>query len=382
MDAEFGVPQWVFGLSTYAFLPDGRIACIWSRDAIDHLAVLDPATGELVEVPQPYTTLHHVAADGEGRLAVVGSSATEPQSVSVLDPRGESVEVVRRSEEVEVDPAYLSVPEPIEFPTEGGRTAHALFYRPSNLDHEAPGRERPPLLVLSHGGPTSHVTATLDFELQFFTSRGFAVVDVNYGGSTGYGREYRERLRRAWGLVDLQDCVNAARHLAERGEVDGDRLAIRGGSAGGYTTLCALVFTDEFAAGASYYGVADCAALARDTHKFESRYLDGLIGPWPEAEAVYRERSPIHHVDRLSTPVILFQGLEDEVVPPAQAERMVEALARKGIPHAYLAFQGEQHGFRKAETIRRCAEAELSFYGQVLGFEPAGAIEPVDLRVR
>jgi dipeptidyl aminopeptidase/acylaminoacyl peptidase len=281
---------------------------------------------------------------------------------------------------VEVEPAYLSVPEPIEFPTEGGRTAHALFYRPSNPDHEAPGGERPPLLVLSHGGPTSHVTATLDLELQFFTSRGFAVIDVNYGGSSGYGREYRERLRGTWGVVDLQDCVNAARHLAERGEVDGDRLAIRGGSAGGYTTLCALVFTDEFAAGASYYGVADCAALARDTHKFESRYLDGLIGPWPEAEAVYRERSPIHHVDRLSTPVILFQGLEDEVVPPAQAERMVEALDRKGIPHAYLAFHGEQHGFRKAETIRRCAEAELSFYAQVFGFEPAGEIEPVELR--
>jgi dipeptidyl aminopeptidase/acylaminoacyl peptidase len=380
MDAEFGHPQWVFGLSTYAFLPDGRIACIWSRDAIDRLAVLDPAGGELVEVRQPYTTLSYLAADGEGRLAVVGSSATEPPTVAVLDPEDGSVEVLRRSDEVEVDPAYLSVPEPIEFPTEAGRTAHALFYRPSNPDHAAPDEERPPLLVLSHGGPTSHVSATLDLATQFFTSRGFAVVDVNYGGSTGYGREYRDRLRGSWGLVDLQDCVNAARHLAERGEVDGDRLAIRGGSAGGYTTLCALVFTDAFAAGASYYGVADCAALARDTHKFESRYLDGLIGPWPEAEDVYRERSPIHHVDRLSTPVILFQGLEDAVVPPAQAELMVEALARKGILHAYLAFEGEQHGFRRAETIRRCAEAELSFYGQVLGFEPAGEIEPVDLR--
>jgi dipeptidyl aminopeptidase/acylaminoacyl peptidase len=381
MDAEFGRPQWVFGLSTYAFLPDGRIACIWSRDAIDHLAVLDPATGELAEVPQPYTTLGYLAADGEGRLAVVGSSATEPPTVAVVDPEDGAVEVLRRSEEVEVDPAYFSVPEPIEFPTEGGHTAHALFYRPTNPTYAAPDGEQPPLLVLSHGGPTSHVSATLDLEIQYFTSRGFAVVDVNYGGSTGYGREYRARLRGAWGVVDLQDCVNAARYLAERGEVDGGRLAIRGGSAGGYTTLCALVFTDAFAAGASYYGVADCAALAGDTHKFESRYLDGLIGPWPEAEAIYRERSPIHHVDRLSTPVILFQGLEDAVVPPAQAEMMVEALARKGIYHAYLAFEGEQHGFRKADTIRRCAEAELSFYGQVLGFEPADHIEPVDLRI-
>jgi dipeptidyl aminopeptidase/acylaminoacyl peptidase len=379
-DAEFGHPQWVFGLSTYAFLPDGRIACIWSRDAIDGLAILDPAGGELVEVRQPYTTLRYLAADGDGRLAVVGSSATEPPTVAVLDTESGAVEVLRRSDEVEVDPAYLSVPEPIEFPTENGRTAHALFYRPSNPDHAAPDEERPPLVVLSHGGPTSHVSATFDLEKQFFTSRGFAVIDVNYGGSTGYGREYRDRLRGSWGLVDLQDCVNAARHLADRGEVDGARFAIRGGSAGGYTTLCALVFSDVFAAGASYYGVADCAALARDTHKFESRYLDGLIGPWPEAEDVYRERSPIHHVDRLATPVILFQGLEDTVVPPAQAETMVEALARKGIPHAYLAFEGEQHGFRRAETIRRCAEAELSFYGQVLGFEPAGEIEPVDLR--
>ena len=222
-------------------------------------------------------------------------------------------------------------------------------------------------------------SAELDLKIQYWTSRGFGVVDVNYGGSTGFGRAYRERLNGTWGIVDTDDCINAARYLAEQGEVDGHRLAIRGGSAGGYTTLCALVFHDDFAAGASYYGVADCAALAADTHKFESRYLDGLIGPWPAAEDIYFERSPIHFADRLSCPVILFQGLEDEVVPPAQAEVMVEALRAKGLPFAYLAFEGEQHGFRKAETIRRTLEAELFFYAQVFDFALADPIEPVPI---
>ena len=221
--------------------------------------------------------------------------------------------------------------------------------------------------------------AQLNVEIQFWTSRGFGVVDVNYGGSSGFGRAYRERLNGLWGIVDTQDCISAARYLANQGEVDGRRLCIRGGSAGGYTTLCALVFHDDFAAGASYYGVADCEALATDTHKFESRYLDGLIGPYPEAKDVYRERSPIHFADRLSCPVILFQGLEDRVVPPSQAERMVEALRAKDLPFAYLAFAGEQHGFRKAETIQRTLEAELYFYSRVFKFPLAEAIEPVEI---
>jgi dipeptidyl aminopeptidase/acylaminoacyl peptidase len=233
------------------------------------------------------------------------------------------------------------------------------------------------LIVHSHGGPTAAVSDDLDLEIQFWTTRGVAIVDVNYGGSTGYGREYRHRLRGRWGEVDLADCVNAARFLAERGDVDGSRMAIAGGSAGGYTTLCALTFTDAFAAGASYYGVGDLEALARDTHKFESRYLDGLVGPYPEEVERYRERSPVYFTDELSCPVILFQGLEDEVVPPEQAEQMVRSLKEKGLPYAYLAFEGEQHGFRKAETIVRALEAELYFYSRVFGFELAEPVEPV-----
>jgi dipeptidyl aminopeptidase/acylaminoacyl peptidase len=246
-----------------------------------------------------------------------------------------------------------------------------------NPDFRAPVDERPPLIVMSHGGPTGSTSAVLNYAVQFWTSRGFAVVDVNYGGSTGYGRAYRERLNGQWGIVDVDDCVNAARWLASQGLVDGDRMAIRGGSAGGYTTLCALTFRDVFAAGAGHYGIADAGALARDTHKFESRYTDGLIGPWPEAEAVYEERSPIFHTDLLSTPLILFQGLEDRVVPPNQAEMMAAALDAKGIPHALIEYEGEQHGFRRAENIMRTASAELSFYGQVLGFAPADDDDPV-----
>jgi dipeptidyl aminopeptidase/acylaminoacyl peptidase len=289
-------------------------------------------------------------------------------------------EVVRAASEEAVDPAYVSVPRAIEFPSGDGETAHAFFYPPTNPEFAAPEGELPPLIVQSHGGPTSHATPALDREFLFWTSRGIGVVDVNYRGSSGYGREYRNRLRGEWGLVDSEDCIAAARFLAAEGEADGERLAIRGGSAGGYATLCALVFHDAFAAGASYYGVADTETLARDTHKFESRYLDRLIGPYPERADLYRERSPIHFVERLRSPVILFQGLEDEIVPPNQAETMVAALAENGVPHAYLAFEGEQHGFRRSETEIRCLEAELFFYGRILGFEPAGEIEAVEIR--
>jgi dipeptidyl aminopeptidase/acylaminoacyl peptidase len=271
------------------------------------------------------------------------------------------------------------VARPIDFPTDDGARAHAFFYPPTNRDHTGPHDERPPLVVMSHGGPTSVRPPALDLDIQFFTSRGIGVVDVNYRGSTGYGRPYRDALKGQWGLADVEDCVAAARHLADSGEVDGDRMAIRGGSAGGFTTLGALTTRDDFAAGASYYGVGDLGALARDTHKFESRYLDGLVGPYPETEDVYRERSPVEHVDGLSTPVILFQGLEDVVVPPSQAEQFVEACKRKRIPHAYLSFEGEQHGFRRAETIVRSLEAELSFYGQIMGFEPGGEIPRVEI---
>jgi dipeptidyl aminopeptidase/acylaminoacyl peptidase len=391
--AEFSGPDWVFGQSTYAFLTaglrgpnavDGRLVASWAEGGSDHLGVLGPATGEpglrgpnaeLEELSVPFTQVTALQPYGEG-VVVIAASAVAPPAVVVIGLDG-STEVLRASRDAELDPAWIARPEALTFPTTDGATAHALWYPPTNPEYEGPPDERPPLVVMSHGGPTSSTPASLNLAVQFWTTRGIGVVDVDYRGSTGYGREYRRALDGRWGEVDVDDCVAAARYLVERGDVDGRRLAIRGGSAGGFTTLCALTFRDVFAAGASLYGVADLAALASDTHKFESRYLDRLVGPWPEAAGRYRERSPLHAADRLSCPVILLQGTEDKVVPPAQAEVMVEALRAKGLPFAYVSFDGEQHGFRRAETIRRAAELELSFYGQVLGFEPADAIEPV-----
>jgi dipeptidyl aminopeptidase/acylaminoacyl peptidase len=312
----------------------------------------------------------------------VGASATaEPALVRVRIDESEvaATEVLRPPRDLGLDPAWFSVPEAIDFPTAGGRTAHALLYMPASPTHQGPASEKPPLLVVIHGGPTSAARPMLQLGIQYWTSRGFAVVDVNYGGSTGYGRAYRDQLRDAWGIVDVDDCEAAARWLADQGRVDPERLCIRGGSAGGYTTLAALAFRDTFAAGGSHYGVADLEALATDTHKFESRYLDGLIGPYPEARDVYIERSPIHHTERFDRPLIVLQGLEDEVVPPNQAEMIVDALRAKGVPVAYVPFGGEQHGFRQATNIRRALDSELSFYAQVLGFDlPADeGIEPV-----
>jgi len=286
-------------------------------------------------------------------------------------------EVLRRSNPLDLDRGYVSVAQQIEFPTEAGLTAFGLFYRPQNRDFAAPEGERPPLLVLSHGGPTGASDAVLDAGIQYWTSRGFAVLDVNYGGSTGYGRAYRQRLNDNWGIVDADDCVNGARHLVGTGEVDGERLLIKGGSAGGFTTLCVLTFRDVFKAGASYYGVADLEALATDTHKFESRYLDNLVGPYPARRDLYLERSAIHFTDRLACPLILFQGSEDPVVLPNQSRKMYESVKAKGLPVAYLEFEGEQHGFRKAENIKRSLDAELYFYSKVFGFELADPVEPV-----
>ena len=379
MDAEFSGPDWVFGQSSFVFLADGRLVAVCSERKVDRLGVLADGRFQSLDA-LPFTSLTSLAVDGSGSTIVgVAASPVRGPAVVRIDVDGGSFEVLRASREATVDEGHLSVPEPIEFPTQGGLTAHAFFYAPRNADFVGPPDERPPLIVMSHGGPTGATDPVLDLGLQFWTSRGFAVVDVNYGGSTGYGRAYRDRLQGAWGIVDVDDCVNAARWLASEGRVDGDRMVIRGGSAGGYTTLAALTFRDVFAAGASHFGVADAAALAADTHKFESRYLDGLIGPYPAAADVYAERSPIHHTDRLDRPMILFQGLEDKVVPPEQAEMMAEALRVKGIPFAYVAFEGEQHGFRQAATIKRVAEAELWFYGRVLGFGPGDEIEPVKL---
>ncbi|MBI4887507.1 MAG: S9 family peptidase, partial [Acidobacteria bacterium] len=264
------------------------------------------------------------------------------------------------------------------FPTSHGETAHAFYYPPRNRHVAAPAGEAPPLIAIIHGGPTAAAHATLDLQIQYWTSRGFALVDVNYRGSSGYGRAYRDRLNGEWGVVDVDDVIGAARYLGESGRADPARLIIRGGSAGGYTTLAALTFrSGVFRAGASYYGISDLEVLEVDTHKFESRYSHSLIGPYPEARELYRTRSPIHAVDRLACPLILFQGLEDKVVPPNQSEMMADAMRAKGLPVAYLAFAGEQHGFRRADTIVRCLEAELFFYGRVFGFVPADRIEPV-----
>ncbi len=376
-EAEFGYPQWVMGERSFGFLSDGRIACAYDRDARTSFAVLDPETGELTDLDVPHDALWSgPSVDVAGSTIVFAAgSATIPTELVWLDFSARSVDVIKTTTESPVEQVFFSVPEAIEFPTEGGLTAHALFYPPTNPDATGPDGARPPVIVMAHGGPTSHTTAVFDLTVQFWTSRGFAFVDVNYGGSTGYGRAYRQRLNGMWGVVDLQDCVNAARYLVERGDADGERVLVRGGSAGGYVVMCGLTFTDVFAAGASYFGIADLVPFAEgDTHKFESRYEHTMIGPWPEAEDTYRARSPINFTDLLSTPMLVLQGADDEVVPPSQAELIVGALERKHIPHAYLLYEGEGHGFRKAETMVDARNAELSFYGQILGFDPAGDV--------
>ncbi|HEX4836113.1 MAG TPA: S9 family peptidase [bacterium] len=378
MEAEFAVPQWVFGMSTYGFESPERLLCAYKTRGAWHLGRLDASKGTLAPREIPSTQMWSVRCRPEWGVWGTGSPI-EPASLIRFDLGTGRPEILRRSTTATIDPGYLSRPDALEFPTEHGRTAHAFFYSPHNRDYAAPAGERPPLVVRSHGGPTGAVGTLLNLEIQFWTSRGFAVLDVNYGGSTGYGRPYRERLYGQWGIVDVDDCVNGARYAVEQDLADPRRLIIQGGSAGGYTTLCALTFRGVFAAGASYYGISDLEAMRRETHKFESRYLDRLIGPYPERRDLYRERSPIHFIDRLSRPLILFQGLEDRVVPPNQAEMMFEAVRRKGIPVAYIPFAGEQHGFRRAETIKRTLEAELYFYSRVFGFAAAEPLEPVHI---
>jgi dipeptidyl aminopeptidase/acylaminoacyl peptidase len=378
MDAEFGAPQWQFGYRHYAFLSENRIVAIYEKEGRSHIGIL--GEGMPSDVHTGRDAISTTVAVAGGRVWTVAAGDTEPGAVVGIDPATGETQVIRSSLSVEIDRRYVSRPQTITFPTTGDAIAHAYYYPPVNPDFSAPPGELPPLVVWSHGGPTGATSPGLSLGRQFWTSRGFALVDVNYRGSAGYGRAYRNALRGKWGIIDTDDCIAAARYLADRGTVDRDRMAIRGGSAGGYTTLCALTFHDIFAAGASYFGVADLAALASDTHKFESRYMDSLIGPYPEAARLYRERSPVHHTEQLSAPMLLLQGLDDKVVLPDQAEMMVEALDRKGIPHAYLTFEGEGHGFRKAGNIERSAEAELFFYGWVFDFSPAGDIRPVEIR--
>lgn len=364
LEAECAVPQWVFGLSTYGLIGRDRVACTFNRKGIWQLAMIDVKTRKLQPVDTSYNDITHLKTANDW-IIFYGGSPTEGLSVIRHDASTGETRVIRRSEESSIDSGYISIPEPIEFDTTDGMKAYGFLYRPKNKDYTESENEQPPLIVITHGGPTSCSYASLDLKIQFWTSRGFAVLDVNYGGSTGFGRPYRKRLKGKWGIVDVDDCVNGVRYLMKKNLVDGERVIIRGGSAGGYTTLAALTYRDLFKAGASYYGVSDLEALARETHKFESRYLDSLVGPYPEARRIYRERSPINYTERLSAPIIFFQGLDDKVVPPNQAEKMVKALRERRIPVAYLAFQGEQHGFRKAENLKRCLEAELYFYSRV-----------------
>lgn len=377
MDAELGEPGWVFGMRRYGFLLEDRIVVMYYEGGFDRVGVLEGESLRLLHTPFEHFG-HSLGTCGDQVFTTAGS-ASRPMAVVRIDVDTEAVRVVKESLQIDLDPALVSHAEAIEFPTTDEAVAHAFYYPPRNPGFVAPAGEKPPLLVFSHGGPTSATTPELDLSYQFWTSRGFAIVDVNYRGSTGYGREYRNALRGEWGVVDLDDCINAALFLVDAGHVDEDRMAIRGGSAGGYTTLCALAFSDVFAAGASYFGVGDVAALVADTHKFESRYVDSMIGPYPEAADVYDARSPLHNLDGFATPVILLQGLDDRMVPPSQAEQIVRALDGRGIPHAYVAFEGEGHGFRKAENVERAREAEFYFYSRVFRFDPADDLDPVDI---
>ena len=386
IESDITLGHWVFDQSRYAVLTDGRILFAHIVGGIDRLAVLRADGGSVTPVDSPLTSISSVRALGNGAELIGSSFRHEPVVVAVDVPAvaadgsvAATVGIVRPSRDLGIEQTWFAHPESIEFATSGGRTAYGLFYPPTNPDAVAPADERPPLIVLSHGGPTAAARPQLVLGVQFWTSRGFAVVDVNYGGSTGFGRAFRKQLDGLWGIVDVEDCIAAAQHLAAAGRVDAERLIIRGGSAGGFTTLAALTFHDVFAAGCSLYGIADLEVLASDTHKFEARYLDSLIGPWPERSDLYRERSPIHHTEGLNCPLIVLQGLDDAVVPPNQAELMVRALADRGLPHAYLAFEGEGHGFRQAATMKRALEAEAYFYSRVLGFELADAVEPVTI---
>ncbi len=375
MDAEFAGPAWVFGSSWYGFLSGGRIAAAITENGTQHLGIINP-DGSLERADLDYSSYgYHLITDGDRRVWFVGAHPHRPTSLVEFDVDFGTATIVR-SNPSSIEAAYAPDPRLITFPTTGGDTAHAVYYPPENPEFEGPAGERPPLLVHIHGGPTSSVSPVFSLATMFWTSRGFGVVDVNYRGSTGFGRAYREKLEGEWGVVDVDDAVAAAEYLASIGEVDGARLAISGGSAGGYTTLAALAFRDCFAAGASHYGIADIEMLMGESHKFESRYETRLIGSDP---VVWRERSPLSSVEDIDVPVALFQGLEDKVVPPNQAVVIAKALANRGIPHVHIEYEGEGHGFRQAANVIHSLETELGFYGVVFGFTPAGDIPFLDL---
>lgn len=392
-EAEFAGPGWMFGSRSYQVLPDGRLLVQYSDPAMagGSLAVVDPALGTLTDLRTPFTSFGSLSVaqvNGKLLVATAGGSSQKPSAIALLEVSSvddllssepEQWQSIRLSTKSEIGEGYLTEPVTVEYPTDNGQTAFMNYYPPKNQDYQLPPGEIPPLLIKIHGGPTSQASTAFNLGYQYWTSRGFAIADVNYGGSTGYGREYRNRLRGNWGIVDVADCSNAAKHLAKQGKADPKRLCIDGGSAGGYTTLACLAFRDVFSAGASHYGVADLELLAQETHKFESRYLDQLIGPYPADKQTYVERSPIHALDKFTAPTAFFQGTEDQVVPPNQATEMYEALNKKGLKTALVMFQGEQHGFRQATNIRRALDGEFYFYGKALGFnaEMPEGLEPI-----
>lgn len=376
--AEFGAPQWAFGMRFFAFAGPDEIVCLYSEPAGTKFGRIDLDAGTMRHVELLYTGLTNVQTNGR-KAAFFAESATLAKRVLTIDLESGAQEVVRVSNPAHIDPGNLSLPKAIEFPTEGGLTAHAIYYPPKNRDFEGPPGEKPPLMVRCHGGPTGSAGPTYTFEYHYWTSRGFAVVDVDYGGSAGYGRAYRVRLNGNWGVVDVDDCMNSARYLVEQGLVDGDRVAITGESAGGFTVLLSLTKRDFYDAGASHFGIGDLELFIKETHKFESHYCDTLIGPYPERADLYRDRSAVYFADNLKCPVILFQGLEDKVVPPSQAEEFVAVCKKKQLPYAYVAFEGEQHGFRKEENIRRSIDGEMYFLSRIFGFTTADKIEPVEI---
>ncbi len=369
---------WQFGYSSYVFLGDGSIIVGASLGGQPLLRHFSPSGRELAAIPCDHSSTRYIAAVDE-TIFYVGRSPTVLPEIVCINSRTYDQSILKKSSEFDICAEDFSLPKSIKFLTTENAYAYAYYYAPQNSSTRAPEYEKPPLIVMSHGGPTGATGPELDLKVQFWTSRGFAVVDVNYRGSSGYGRSYRESLKGMWGIYDTADCVAAAQYLIKEGLADETRLAIRGSSAGGYTTINALTFADIFTVGATYYGIADLNALLQDTHKFESRYLESLIGPYQDMKERYYERSAINYMERLSCPIIIFQGLDDKVVPPAQAIMMSDVLRKKGLPFAYVPFAKEQHGFRQPENIKRAMEAELFFYGCVMGFEPHDVIKPVKI---
>lgn len=378
VDMEIGGPLWVFGMKKYAFLEDHKIACIGTKKAIDGLYFLDLKTKSYERIDLPFTHFSdlHLFKDS---LVFQAASPTHFSCLVKYDLKTNEYEILKEFAKNTIDKEEISIPDAVSFPTEGGKTAYGFYYPPKNKHYHGSKDEKPPVIIHCHGGPTGHTSPTISLNRLYFTSRGFGVFELNYSGSSGYGTAYRERLKKNWGVVDTQDCVNAARYLSEKGLADPNRLIVEGGSAGGFTVLGSLTFSDVFKAGACYYGVSDLEALAQDTHKFEAHYLDNIVGFYPEDKNTYIERSPIRHVEKLSCPVIFFQGTEDKVVPPSQSDVMVEALRKKKIPVSYLLFEKEAHGFRIADTIKTCVEAELFFYGKIFGFTPSDHLKEIEI---